>query len=251
MAKFFVEEDQLNLEDKEITIIGDDVNHIKNVLRLTKDDKISISVKSSNPKNYIVSIKNIDRDSIKCQILGKDDRISETNIKLSIFQGIPKSDKMETIIQKCTEIGAYDFIPLEVKRCVAKIEKKDSIKKISRWQKIAEVAAKQSGRNIVPTVKDIINIEKLCEMIKDYELVIVAYEQEKNMSIKDILEKNDKIHKVAIVIGPEGGFEEKEIEILKNAGAKVISLGNRILRTETAPIVISSIIFYHFNEFQI
>lgn len=244
MPKFFVDENELDLKNNKITIHGQDVNHIANVLRLKLDDKIEIGVKKDIPESYWTSIIEIKQDEIICNIMGKNDISKESNILLTIFQGIPKSDKMEYIIQKGTELGANTFVPLELKRCISKIDGKDAIKKIDRWQKIAESATKQSGRDIIPEVKQKIDLKKLCCEINDYDLVIVAYEQEKDKTLKDVLTTDKKTSKIAIVIGPEGGFEKDEIEMLRNAGASIISLGNRILRTETAPIVLTSIIMY-------
>ena len=244
MAKFFVEENQVNLDKNQITILGEDTNHINNVLRLRKNEKILVSVKSDNPKTYIVSIQNIEDNKVLCNIVKKLDILNEPKIQLSIFQGIPKFDKMEWIIQKCTELGASSFIPLDLKRCVVKLKSKDEIKKNERWQKISEVASKQSGRDIIPKVYGKISLNELCNKINDYDIVFVAYEQENDFSLKYYAEKIQNSRKIAIVIGPEGGFDESEVENLKNAGAKIISLGNRILRTETAPIALTSIIMY-------
>lgn len=249
MPKFFVNQDDLNLEENTITIHGQDVNHIANVLRLKIDDKIEIGVKKDIPESFFTNIKEIKQDKVICDIIQKNDISKESNISLTIFQGIPKSDKMEFIIQKCTELGASDFVPLELKRCIAKIEGKDAVKKIDRWQKIAEAATKQSGRDIIPVVKEKTNLKNLCNSINEYDLVIVAYEQEKEYTLKEILTIDKKISKIAIVIGPEGGFEIEEIEMLKTAGASIVSLGNRILRTETAPIVLTSIIMYELGGF--
>lgn len=248
MSKFFVEESQLDLANNKITICGEDVNHIKNVLRISNGEQIEIGIKSDNPRSFISRIDKINQENIICSIIEEVHKNKESKILLSIFQGLPKSDKMELIIQKCTEIGAHEFVPLELKRCIVKLEGKDSQKKIVRWQKIAEVAAKQCARDKIPYIKEKINIKQLCEMIKDYDCVIVAYEKENKNMLKDILVKNRDINKIAIVIGPEGGFDEDEISILKNAGANIVSIGNRILRTETAPIVLSSIIMYELGD---
>ena len=170
--------------------------------------------------------------------------ITELSVKVDLYQGIPKSDKMEAIIQKSVELGVNTIFPVNMKNCIAKI--KDENKKQERWQKISESAAKQSKRNIIPSIEKSVNIDFICNNIKNYDLVIIAYENEENITIKDILKEN-KIEKIAIVVGPEGGLTENEVDKLINSGAKVATLGKRILRTETAPITMLSMIMYEYD----
>ena len=151
---------------------------------------------------------------------------------------------METIIQKSVELGVNKIFPISMKNCVAKI--KDDIKKQERWQKISEAAAKQSKRNIIPSIEKSVDMKYLCSKINEYDLVLVAYENEDKKTIKDIL-KNNKVKKIAIVVGPEGGLTEKEVEELIKCGAKAVSLGKRILRTETVPIAMLSMIMYEYD----
>ena len=163
---------------------------------------------------------------------------------------------MELIIQKSTELGADKITPVEMKRCVVKLDGKDKIKKVERWQKIAEVAAKQSGRDIIPEVCQIQNIKEISADFMKYDLVLLCYENEKETFIKDILKSEDLLDKaenkseikIAVIIGPEGGIEVSEVEQMEQSGAKVISLGNRILRTETVAISLLSIIMYEFER---
>ena len=162
MPKFFVPTNQI--EKDKIVIQNDDVNHIKNVLRAKVDDKIDICDYNTS-KNYVCKIEEIEDKVIRCKIIEEIDSNVESEIKVSIFQGIPKADKMELVIQKSVELGAYDITPIEMKRCVVKLKEKDKTKKIQRWQKISEVAAKQSGRDIIPNINNIININKLCESL--------------------------------------------------------------------------------------
>lgn len=247
MYKFFVTANQIN--DNIVEIGGEDVNHIKNVLRLGLNEKIDIcDLESAN--NYLCKIIELDNKFVKCEIIDKLESKSEPKVYLHIFQGIPKAEKMETIIQKTTEIGASEITPVLMNRCVVKLDDKSTDKKISRWQKIAEVAAKQSKRDKIPVVNFPINIKNIYEKIVDYDIVLVAYENEENYSIKTALsEIKDKTSlKIAVIIGPEGGIEEKEVELLKGYNFKIVSLGKRILRTETAPIVITSVIMYEFDE---
>lgn len=248
MSKFFVKANQI--KENKINIEGEDVNHIKNVLRLNISDKINIC-DSDNSKNYECEITNINSKKIECIILNELKNSSEGNVELHIYQGLPKSDKMEFVIQKGTELGVSKFIPVNFKRCIVKISKKDELKKIDRWNKISEVAAKQCGRDIIPIVTNIENINTLCEKIKKYDIVLVAYENEKENYIKNELmhlKKDKKQYKIAVVIGPEGGIDEEEIDKLEKSGAKIVTLGKRILRTETVALQVSSIIMYELEN---
>lgn len=247
MPKFFIE--NKDIIGNEI-IIKKDYNHIKNVLRKNLGDKLQICNKQTL-ENFMCEISKITDEEIKCNIIEKLDKNTESDLKITVIQGLPKQEKMELVIQKCVELGAYEFIPLEMRNCVVKLKEKDKSKKVERWQKIAEVASKQSGRNIIPKVNQIWNINQLCNNIDSFDCVIVAYENEKNYSIKEQIKnlKSKKISKIAIVIGPEGGIDIKEIEELKEAGATVVTLGNRILRTETVAIALTSIIIYELDDF--
>lgn len=251
MQKFFVESNQINVENNMIYINGEDVNHIKNVLRCIIGEHIEVCEKSASPNKYVVQITEMNHEKIICKIVEEVKKNNEPDTKIHIFQGLPKAEKMELIIQKCTELGVKSFTPVDMNRCVVKISGKDEDKKIARWQKISEVAAKQSGRDIIPKVERKISINQLASKCNQYDLVLVAYENEKNIFLKDELKKiqgNKKGLNIAILIGPEGGITEEEIEIMKNANAKIISLGNRILRTETVAMVVSGIIFYELGE---
>lgn len=241
MYKFFVEDNQI--ENNEIKIMNDDLKHISNVLRMRIGEEILITNKNT-AETYKCSIKEINKNEAVCTIIEKEENDTEPSIKVDIFQGIPKSDKMETIIQKSVELGVSKIFPVSMKNCVAKI--KDDIKKQERWQKISEAAAKQSKRNIIPSIEKSVDIKYLCSKIDEYDLVLVAYENEDKKTIKDIL-KNNKVEKIAIVVGPEGGLTEKEVEELIKCGAKAVSLGKRILRTETAPIAMLSMIIYEYD----
>lgn len=208
MYKFFVTGNQVN--DKEIKIVGDDVNHIKNVLRLEIGERIEIC-DVSNSNNYLCKIISLDSKFINCEIIEQLELNSEPKVYLHIFQGLPKAEKMETIIQKSTEIGVSEITPLVMNRCVVKLDEKSSIKKNERWQKIAEVAAKQSKRNKIPKINLPIDIKKLYEKIEDYDIVLVAYENEKDIGIKETLKSIDKKEnlKVAVIVGPEGRNRRK------------------------------------------
>ena len=249
MPKFFIKTENLK-ENKEIWITGSDVNHIKNVLRKKIDDKINIC-NSDTQKNYECVIKNIEENKIVCKILAEVKSLAESNLNITIFKVLPKSDKMELIIQKATELGVKTIVPVITKRTVIKLKDKDKQNKVDRWRKIAEVAAKQSGRDIIPTIENIINIADI--KFDEFDKIFVLYENEEKISIKDEIEqlKNDNKEElnIGIVIGPEGGFAESEIEQLRlNQNVSVVTLGKRILRTETVALVVSGILMYELGD---
>lgn len=251
MPKFFVNNNQII--ENQIKIIGQDVKHIKNVLRKNIGDEIDICDREKS-KDYLCKILELNDKEIICEIEKVKEEKIESNIKVTIFQGLPKADKMELIIQKSVELGVFEIIPVEMKRCVVKLNEKEKIKKIERWQKISEVAAKQCGRSIIPKIGGIIPVKNICNLYKEYDIVIVAYEKEEENTLKNEIEKikenfksNNEI-KIAIIIGPEGGIEEKEIESFKEHGIKVVTLGKRILRTETVSLNILSILMYELEN---
>ena len=238
MPRFFVKNEQIR--GTTIEILGEDVKHIKNVIRKQIGDNLEICDQDTR-KSYMCKIEKIEN--------------YEDKVKVDIYQGLPKADKMELIIQKSVELGANAIIPVEMKRCVVKLDSKSENKKIERWQKIAESAAKQSGRNTIPQVKNIHTIKDLINIKDEYDAIIVCYENEKTnslkkelKSIKEMLKAKSEI-KIAVVIGPEGGLEEKDVEELQQNGAKIVTLGNIILRTETVALNILSVIMYEFSEF--
>lgn len=243
MPKFFVKQEQIN--ENIITLIGEDVKHIANVLRKQIGDELNIC-NITTSENFLCQLEKIGKEEIKCKIIKKITSEAEPKTEITIFQGLPKAEKMELIIQKCTEIGVKTFVPTEMERCIVKLDKKAEFKKIERWQKIAETAAKQSGRDIIPKVENLINLKKMCNLIEKYDIVILAYENEEECTLKQALRniKSRDNLKIGIIIGPEGGIDEKEVEMLKQAGAKPVTLGKRILRTETVGISVSSIVLY-------
>lgn len=251
MPKFFVKSNQI--KNNKIEIINEDVNHIANVLRCKIGDKLNIC-NIDNGENYEAEIIQINKDSIDLKIIKDIESESESNIHINILQGLPKADKMELIIQKSTELGVKEITPVNMERCVVKVNGKDEARKIERWQKIAEVAAKQSGRNIIPKVNNIIRLKDIEKILIDYNCILVAYEKEENNTLKhellnlkkEIKEKNNL--NIAILIGPEGGISENEIDYLKQIGTKIITLGKRILRTETVALAVSSIILYELEN---
>lgn len=248
MPKFFVEANQI--QKNQITIQGKDVNHIKNVLRKKQEDTLTICNQENN-LDYLAKIVKIQEDKIICTIEEELKTNAEAKVEVTILQGLPKADKMELIIQKAVELGACAITPIEMKRCVVKLQEKDKKKKLERWQKIAQVAAKQCGRNKIPEITPVENIQNICQLCQEYDIVLVAYEKEEENKLRYELEKlkEDKTQKlkIAILIGPEGGIDDTEINQLKKDGAKIITLGKRILRTETVALNMLSIIMYELD----
>ena len=242
MHKYFSKQ----IKENQINIIGEDVKHIKNVLRKQIGDNIEICDQETG-NTYQCEIAEIKEEQIINNIIEKIGNV-ESKIKVDIYQGLPKADKMELIIQKSVELGVNSIIPVDMKRCVVKLDSKSENKKIERWQKIAESAAKQSERNIIPQIHKVTKIKDIVELKEIYDSLIVCYENEKHNHIKSELlklkEQNKTEIKIAIVIGPEGGLEEQEVQYLQQNGAKVVTLGNRILRTETVALNLLSIIMY-------
>ena len=249
MSKFFVKTEQINNND--IVIIGDDVNHIINVLRMKKTDKVQICNQDTGD-NYNAEIVNYSKNEVECKIISKINETTESNVHITLFQGNPKFEKMELIIQKNTEVGIKSIVPVIMERTVVKLDEKIASKKLERWQKIAEIAAKQSMRDIIPQIG---NITKLKDIdTTEFDAVLVAYENEEHNMLKTELQKlerkiksnnsSEQQYNIAIVIGPEGGISEKELVMLAEKNAKFVSLGKRILRTETAGVVMAGNIIY-------
>lgn len=243
MFRYFCTEE--NIKNNNVIVEGGDAKHLKTILRAQTGDKISVVTES---KEYIAEIEAINMDDIICTLVEETMNNNETKINITLCQGIPKQTKMETIIQQNVELGVKCFIPLITERTVVKLnEKNREQKKLDRWQKIAKESAKQSKRNIIPEVSDIMTVKELIEKLRNEEAeVIVPYELEDVKSIKDVLKESKQNY--YIIIGPEGGFDIKEIEMFQEIGAHVVTLGKRILRTETAGVAASTIVMYACNE---
>jgi 16S rRNA (uracil1498-N3)-methyltransferase len=240
MYNFFVERDKFY--NHTVDIKDENFNHIKNVLRMKIDDELIVSCKETG-NSFLCKISEIGDNKIVCKII-EERESTEPKVEVTLFQGIPKSDKMELIIQKTVEVGINKIYPVEMKFCIGKI--KDN-KKITRWQTISEAAAKQSKRNIIPTIENPISFKEMAEVLKEYDLALVAYENEEKTNIKEVLQQNPDAKKIAIIIGPEGGISKEEVESLVSNGTKEVSLGKRILRTETASISMLSMIMYQYD----
>ena len=243
MQRFFVEPHQIDRDRHEIRITGNDVNHIVNVLRMKKDEELWISDKE---KEYHCVIENAGEDEVLLHILYVQEPDYELQNRIYLFQGLPKADKMELIIQKAVELGAYHIVPFAAKRSVVKLDQKKAGKKRERWQAIAKGAAEQSKRGIVPQVQDVMSFQEAMNYAKELDVVLVPYELQEGMKATEaVISKIEPGQSVGIFIGPEGGFDESEIEQAKEAGAIPITLGKRILRTETAGLTTLSILMYH------
>lgn len=243
MRKFFAENE--NLIDNKIFIKGLDYNHIKNVLRLKPGENIVVNI--GKDKEYEVKIISFTKDQIETEIIHSYDVKTEPSIDLSLFQAIPKGEKMEYIIQKAVEVGVAKIYPIITDRVIVKLDNKNAKTKTERWQKISEQASKQNKRGIIPEVFFPLMIKDAIELLRKVDLVIILFENETNTKLRDIISEFDKsIKEIAVFVGPEGGFTEKEIEMFKDF--KIASLGNRILRTETAGLVASAIILYETGD---
>lgn len=232
-----------------IYITGEDVNHIKNVLRYKINDNIEICNESGI--KYLCKISNMEKEKIEAKINSISQETTEANTNVTLFQGLPKSDKMDFIIQKNTELGIKSIFPIITDRVIVKMDEKNEEKKQTRWQKIAKEAATQSGRQIIPSIEKSDNLKNIIEKLSKYDIVIVPYECEKEKNIKNVLKSlKSKPQNIAIVIGPEGGFSVEDINALKKLeNIQIVSLGSRILRTETAGIVTTTIVMYELDGF--
>ena len=232
-----------NVYDNYIIIDGSDVNHIKNVLRMKPGEELMII--AGNNTEYLCSINDYENDIIRLDIVESRENDTELGARIHLFQGLPKGDKMELIIQKCVELGVHEIIPVAMKRCVVKLDNKKAASKISRWQAISESAAKQSKRTIVPKIHDVMNYKDAVEYAMTMDLSMVPYELAEGMeATKNALSKIKKGMDVAVFIGPEGGFDMDEILLAKDSNMTPVSLGRRILRTETAGFTVMAIIMY-------
>lgn len=245
MHHFFVSPAQVG--DEFVTIEGNDVNHIKNVLRMKTGEKILVS--NNTDRDYCCEVTEINDDSIKARIIETDFTGTEPGCFFYLFQGLPKSDKMESIIQKSVELGVFEIIPVETKRSIVKFDPKKKESKIKRYNLISESAAKQSRRSIIPVVKDVMTFKQALEYAKDFDINIIPYENFKDMkTTKEIIAKVRVPMKIGIFIGPEGGFDDSEVSLAKEFGVTQISLGKRILRTETAGPAILSVLMFQTEE---
>lgn len=247
MHRFYIDKEDLTHAEQSVQILGMDVNHIKNVLRLRSGDEIIVS--DGAGKDYLCQITDIENEKVVADILDVCDNFSELETEITLFQGYPKSDKLEMIIQKTVELGVTKIVPVLTKRTIVKLDDKKAQKKTERYQLIAEAAAKQSGRGIIPTVSMPISFEKALDMAAKLDMNLIPYEEAKGIAdSKSAIQSIKGKRTLGIFIGPEGGFSCEEVEQAKAIGAKVVTLGHRILRTETAGMAVMSIIMFELEE---
>ena len=244
MYQFFVQNEQV--QQNKIIITGSDVNHIKNVIRLKPSDAIRVSDEDGNA--YFCHITEIFEMEVWAEIDRMDETGTELFNRIYLFQGLPKNEKMELIIQKAVELGVYEVIPVAMRNCVVKLDDKKAEGKVKRWQAIAESAAKQSKRTIIPNIAMPISYKQAIERAKELDVTLVPYENERGMeATRELILGIKKGESIGIIIGPEGGFAEEEIEMVKD-GMHRISLGRRILRTETAGLATLSMLIFHLDD---
>lgn len=245
MQHFFVTPAQVRGDF--IYIEGSDVNHMKNVLRMKTGEALMVS--DGNNLSYRCLVDRYEEGEAVLTIQEMFPSDTELSSKIYLFQGLPKQDKMELIVQKAVELGVYQVIPVAMKRSVVKLDEKKAQKKIARWQQIAESAAKQAGRGYIPEVRQVMSYPDAVAYAADLDVVLLPYELAEGMkATKELIGKIRPGQSVGVFIGPEGGFEKDEVERAVQAGAKSITLGKRILRTETAGLTVLSILMYHLEE---
>ena len=246
MYQFFVEPEQI--DGKRISITGSDVNHIKNVLRMKPGEEIAVS-NGTDGREYRCQIERITEDEVACTLLFIKEEGLELPAKVFLFQGLPKADKMEWIVQKAVELGVYEIIPVATKRAVVKLDEKKAKNKTARWQGIAEAAAKQSKRRIIPAVREVMTMKEAVSYAKEMDCRLIPYELADGMKkTKELIGQLCGGQRIAVFIGPEGGFDDSEIEAAIAAGIEPVTMGRRILRTETAGLCMLSWIMYQLED---
>ncbi len=246
MNRFFVD-DPGAFSDRSVVITGEDVNHVKNVLRLKENDELIVS--DGRGRDYHCRISGITNEEVVADICDICDNFSELSTEITLFQGFPKGDKMELIIQKTVELGVTRIVPVMTKRTVVKLDDKKAKKKTERYNMIAESAAKQSGRGMIPEVTMPVSFAEAVSMAEKLDMNIIPYEEAEGVEYSRNIIKSIKGKKsLGIFIGPEGGFAREEVEKALDVGASAITLGHRILRTETAGMAVVSIIMFELEE---
>ncbi|WP_368346758.1 16S rRNA (uracil(1498)-N(3))-methyltransferase [Peptostreptococcus anaerobius] len=254
MDRFFVDRENIDTQARNLVILGDDVKHISKVLRYSVGDELEVC--DGQNKEYICRINSMDKTEIGLSIIEEKDVDRESPIRIKLYQGLPKSTKMEIILQKLTECGVAEIILVNTARSVVNIDDKKSEKKLDRWQRIVYEAAKQSKRGIIPDLKGIYSFKEALRDMEVNDINIMPYEEEGSLGIKDLLRsegiqqiiKENKSATIGIFIGPEGGFTEDENAKVKEAGGHSVKMGPRIFRTETASIVATSICLYELGD---
>lgn len=243
MPTFYIKNEQKN--ENIIKIFGDDANHIKNVLRHKVGDILDVC--DENGIRYETQIAGFNKGFVELKVINEKFYTTESPVNITLFQGLPKGDKMDLIVQKATELGVCEIAPVYMERSIVKLDGKTAEKRVERWNKIAYEAAKQSGRQVVPNVLNVDILQNTIEKFSKYDIVILPYEKENGSNIKQVLKKCKKYTKIAVIIGPEGGFSEKDLALLDAPNVCSVTLGKRILRTETAGIAVLSMLSYEFE----
>lgn len=242
MYQFFVEPGAI--AGNRVSITGKDVNHIKNVLRMKEGEELAVS-NGVDGKEYRCGILSLGEDEILCEVRFVKEDAVELPVKVYLFQGLPKADKMELILQKAVELGVYEVIPVATKRAVVKLDAKKEKGKLARWQAIAEAAAKQSKRACIPQVASVTTFKEAVKRAAEMDVKLIPYEMAEDMSYtREVIRGILPGQSVAVFIGPEGGFAEEEIVLAQESGVRPVTLGKRILRTETAGMTMMSILMY-------
>ena len=245
MQHFFA--DPSCVDGEQIRLAGSDVDHMKNVLRMKPGEEVWVS--DGEGMDYFCSVEGYEEKEAVLRVVKKEVSQTELASRLILFQGLPKGDKMEWIVQKAVELGAYSVVPVSTRRCVVKLDNKKAEKKVSRWQQIAESAAKQSKRMLIPNVHQVLSFKEALKYAESMDIRLIPYELAKGMQeTKEILAAIEQGQSIGIFIGPEGGFEEKEVEAAISEGAKPITLAKRILRTETAGLAILSVLMFQLEN---
>ena len=245
MHHFFVTPDQV--QENQIYIVGSDVNHMKNVLRMKVGEKFQVS--DGNDKKYVCRIEQMNEEEVQAGILEEMQADTELPSKIYLFQGLPKNDKMELIVQKAVELGVWEVIPVSTKSAVVKLDVKKALKKVERWNAISESGAKQSGRTIIPKVTSVMTYREALSYAEQLDVVMIPYELAEGMEeTKQFIDAIQPGQSVGVFIGPEGGFEREEVEFAIQKGARPITLGKRILRTETAGLAVLAVLMYHLER---
>lgn len=246
MYQFFIETSQI--AEDQIRILGKDVNHMKNVLRMKPGEEIRVT-DSETSRSYRCEVAELYGETVVCHILAEEEEGSELPVRIYLFQGLPKADKMELIIQKAVELGVYQIIPTACRRCVVKLDPKKEKTKLARWQQIVEAAAKQSKRSLIPEIMPVISLREAFARSQKMQVRLIPYERAEGMEkTREILKGIRPGDEVAVFIGPEGGFEEAEIEEAMKAQIKPVTLGKRILRTETAGMTVLAFLLYQLEQ---
>lgn len=244
MQRYFVAPNQVASDL--VTITGDDVKHIVRVMRMEAGDEVIVCDGVGNA--YRIELNDLGEKAVIGRIVEKLEDQVESAVKITLSQGLPKGDKMELIVQKGTEVGISTFIPVEMKRCIVQYDHKKEQKRRERWEKIAKEAAEQAHRTIIPEVNESKSFKQWMQSFADYDLVIVPYEAEKAKGIREVLDAHPDVQNVCVLIGPEGGISSEEIDTALAAGAIPVTLGPRIMRTETAGLVAATCILYHYGQ---